>query len=93
MHIDAIEAVGPYGAMRAAGTIIRAEHEVVDYKLAAAIKQIGQTLFAVGSVENIILLDFHPRQAAALLTEFILKAREFLFFKKKPLSRLQPFGF
>ena len=56
----AVKSVRDRGVHRAAGLVARAEHEVVDQKLRAAVEQLRQRLLAVSGLERVLLLDPHP---------------------------------
>jgi len=56
----------------------RAKHEMVDDKLAAAVKQFRQRLFAARPVENVVLVHLDPGKISQLLVQFIAQSGEFL---------------
>src|SRR4051794_19915966 len=87
----AFDIVGPERTADAAFIPARAEHEVVDDQLAAAAEQAGQRLFAVRSIEQVILLYFDPGQFTALGTEPVSRPRKFLFVREMRLAQCGPF--
>ena len=90
VNVDAIEAVGAQGAMGATRLVVRAEHEMVDDELAAPLEEIGKRLIAVGTLEHVILCNFHPGKAAALFVQLILHLGKLLFLREEFLTRLDP---
>ena len=83
--------VGHRRAGRAAGLVARAEHEVVDEQLAAAVEQLRQRARAVVGREPVLLLDPDPGQLAPLPGQLVaqpgvlLLAREQLVAGGRPL--------
>ena len=80
MGHDAVESVGQVRATGATLFPSRTKHEVVDDELAASGEKIGERFFTLRSIENVILVDFFPRQGATLAAEFVAQAREFFLF-------------
>src|SRR4029450_3713772 len=60
-------------------------------ELAVAAEQFGKRPFALAGVEHVVLLDFHPRQAAAFGGDKITHARQGLFVFQVGLARREPF--
>jgi regulator of RNase E activity RraA len=60
---------------------------MLDHQLAAALEEIGQRALAVGRVEDVLLVDAHPRQRAALLGELVAQMRQ-LFLARQQFSAL-----
>src|ERR1700728_4763897 len=86
--------VGPQGAA-AAGMFWPAEDAglkegAVKDELRTALEQIEQADFAVRSIEAVLLVDGHPRHAAALSGHGVTGAGEFLFFDEQLLARRFP---
>src|SRR4029453_10138664 len=50
---------------------MRAEHEVGDHQLRAAVEQLEQVLRPVLGLEGVLLLDPHPGELTALPSEFV----------------------
>ena len=71
VHVDAVEVVRPERAARAALVPVGAEHEVIDHELAAAGEQVAERDAGLRRLEDIVLLDLHPRQLAALARELV----------------------
>src|SRR5262245_43674532 len=85
------QVVGDEGAALAPLVPSGVEHEVVDDKLAPALEQIAEGAAAVRTVEEVVLVDQHPWQFAALPAQFVSFPGEFLFGGKMLQTRLQPF--
>ncbi|MNO57938.1 hypothetical protein D3C76_484860 [compost metagenome] len=89
--------VGPVdvvGQERATGTAFIpafGEHEMVNDQLAAAIEQVGEFQFAIGSLEVVVLVDFHPGQGAPFCAEFVPLLGESLFVSQVLFARGEPF--
>src|SRR5207248_5090630 len=84
------------GQIRAAFATLfpaRAEHEMINNQLAASLEQIGQRLFSVWSVEDILLVDLDHRELAPCRTKRVTLASEFLFPRQQILPRDQPLSF
>ncbi len=64
---------------------------MVDDQLALVAEQVGQRFLAVRAVEGIGLVDFHPRQFAALAAERIAGAGKRFFLGKVGLAGNEPF--
>ena len=80
----AVEVVGPERAVLASHLGIRAEHEVVDHQLAAAIEQVGQRLPPLRAVERVLLGDGLPGEVPARLGQGVARAGELLFLLEEP---------
>ena len=68
-----------------------AEHEVLHQQLAAAVEQVGERAPALGRVEDVVLVDAHPRQRAALAGDLVAQARQFLLARQQRLALGNPF--
>src|SRR5882762_3062554 len=90
MHETAAEMVAEIGATGAAFFPVRAKHEVIDDELGFAAKEIGERLFSVGAIEDVVLFDFDPREFAALGAEGITLASELLFGGQKLFASGEP---
>src|SRR6266566_137224 len=78
-----LEVVGPERANRAAGLILRIEHEVVDEQLASAVEELGQGLLALRALEDVLLLDRLPGQGLPMSRQLVARAREFLLIREQ----------
>src|SRR6476646_3176146 len=83
--------VGFEGAAEAAFLPIGAEHEMVDDQLAASFEEIGQCDLPVRTVENVLLVDFHPREGATLGGELIAHPGKAFFIGKMLFAGIKPF--
>src|SRR5437016_2498630 len=90
----AVEAVRDRGADRAAGLIVRSEHEVVDHELRSPLEQFAERARSRSGLERVVLLDADPRQflpqASQLVTPtgvFLLEGQE-LVAGRDPLVAL-----
>src|SRR3546814_3698741 len=83
MRCHAVTVVGHEGATRATLLPSRAEHEVLHQQLPAALEQVGKAAPALGCVENVILVDAHPRQRAALAGDPVTQVRQFFFLRQR----------
>src|SRR5260370_36241633 len=77
MGNHSVEVVRPEEAVLAPDVPIRLVHEVIYDELAAAAKEVRQSLSAVLAFEYVLLLDALPGQLA-LPAELFAQAREFL---------------
>src|SRR3546814_12742666 len=91
MRCHAVTVVGHEGATRATLLPSRAEHEVLHQQLPAALEQVGKAAPALGCVENVILVDAHPRQRAALAGAPVTQVRQFFFLRQQRLALGKPF--
>src|SRR5436190_2433845 len=87
---DRIEIVGPERADRAAGVVLRIEHEVVDEELATTVEELRQRLLPARAVEDVLLLDRLPRQGLPLLRQLVACTRELLLLRKELLASFDP---
>ncbi len=62
-----------------------------DDELTAALEQIGERRFAGFGVEDIGLLDAHPRQFAPLSGKVVVQTRERFLLVEQFLARFEPF--
>src|SRR5438309_4625563 len=76
--------------MRIAGLVARAEHEVVDDQLAAAIQQLRQRPRAVVGVEPVFLPNPHPGQLTPLLGDLVAQPCVLLLARKQLLACGKP---
>src|SRR4029450_7977913 len=91
MRKDSVDVIDFKRATDALRLLPRPEHEVLDEKLAATIKQLGQRDLAFRRVERILLVDLYPRQRATCRGQWIAQACLFLFPFEQILARDQPF--
>src|SRR5216684_3889302 len=87
---DLVEVVRPERAVWTTLVPLRREHEVIDNELAPPTKELGESHRSLGTLEDILLLDFLPRQFAPLPAQFIAELCEFLLLRQKRFSRRQP---
>src|ERR1700730_5602891 len=80
MGNDSVEVVRPEAAVPAPDVPIRLVREAIYDELAAAAKQVRQSLSAVLAFEYVLLLDALPGQLVPLPAELFAQAREFLHF-------------
>src|SRR3954447_2154156 len=90
MREEPVHAVGHRRADGAAGGVGRAEHEVVDEELRAAVEQVRQGLRPLVGLEAVLLLDLHPGQLATPLCELVTAAGVLLLEPKQLLAGLVP---
>lgn len=74
-------AFGPFGS----------EHEVVDKELGSAGEQISQRPLGAGRIEDVLLVDLHPRQRPPLPGEFVAAPAVFLLSGEQRQARLKMF--
>ena len=55
-----------------------------------AFEQIGQRARAFAGVEDVVLVDAHPRQRAALVVDLVAQARQLLFARQQRLALGKP---
>src|SRR5262249_4949269 len=87
---DAVEAVRPEGTTGASLAPVGTEHKVVNDELAASREKVGEAHLSLRPVEDVVLLDFFPRERAALPGEIVPELREFLLFGEKRPPRCHP---
>jgi hypothetical protein len=92
MRGDAVKVIDDVGASGAAFLPARAEHEVIDDQLAAAVEKIGKSFSSGGGFKYVGLFHFFPGKFAALAAEFIAQAGEIFLFDQKFLPSGEPFG-
>jgi hypothetical protein len=90
VNIGAVHVVGEEGATGAALAQIPSPHEMIDDQLAAAVEELGERPFALGRIENVLLLDLHPRQRASLGSNEIAHAGECLLALEMRLACGKP---
>src|SRR5713226_9342214 len=88
---EAVDAVRDRRVDRAAGLVARAEHEVVDEQLTAAIKELRKHARAVLGVEAVLLLDTGPWQLASLARQLVAQPGVLLLAGEQLLARGRPF--
>ena len=66
MQCRPVEMIGEKRATRATLLPAGTEHEMVDDHLAAPIEEIGEPLFALRAIEDVVLFDLDPGQRAPL---------------------------
>ena len=54
------------------------------------VKEVGKRFLALRAIKDVVLFDFDPGLLAALCTELILEAREFLLLFEELFARLDP---
>ena len=69
----------------------RAEHEVVDEQLRAAVEQLAQRLGALVGVEPVVLLNANPRQLAPLPRKLVAQPGVLLLAVEQLLACGEPF--
>ncbi|MNL11465.1 hypothetical protein D3C87_1323030 [compost metagenome] len=70
---------------------IRAEHEMIDKQLAAAIEKLDECLSAGKRLEGIIFVDLHPRERLARRPHSVAQVGFFLLKHQKFKARIAPF--
>jgi hypothetical protein len=88
---DSIDVIDFERAADALRLLPRRQHEVFDEKLAASVEQLGQRHFAIRPIENIFLVDLHPRQRPAFRGQLIAQPSQFLLPLEQISSRHQPY--
>src|SRR6185436_14142038 len=91
MHHRALDLVGAERAAETTLLPVGTQHEMVDDQLAAAGEQIAQRLLAVGSFEDVGLVDLDPGQLARLLAQLVLGAQQLLFLGQQVAAGGNPF--
>jgi len=64
---------------------------VLHQQLAATFEQFGERATALGRVENVILVDAHPRQRPPLAGDLVTQPRQVLFARQQRLALGNPF--
>src|SRR5260370_4662864 len=90
MHESALDVVDLERAADAALLPAGAKHKMLDDQLAATVEEVSQHLRAVGSLEEVGLVDLDPRQFAAFGAQSVAQAGEFLFLRQMRLAGGQP---
>src|SRR5205814_3224019 len=93
MPIRAVKMIGQVGAAFATLFPARTEHEMINNQLAAALEQIGQSLFSLWAIKDIFLLDLDHWELAPCGTKRVALASELLFPRQQILPRDQPLSF
>jgi hypothetical protein len=63
---------------------------MVNNELAPSDKELGESLFSLGAIEDILLVDTSPRKFASELAEFVAQSRKLLFLRQHFFARLDP---
>jgi len=74
----AVDVIAQERTARATLLPIRTEHEMIEDQLTASVEEIGQRLFALRAVEDILLVDLDSRQLATLVAKRVSLMRELL---------------
>src|SRR5262245_19550558 len=86
-----VDMIGEERTARANVIRIGRQHEMIDRELASRAEQLGKRYLAFWTVKDIVLLDIHPGQGAALGSDAVMQMGEFAFSCEQALARLQPF--
>src|SRR5262245_922068 len=78
VEVRRVEPVGDRGAAGAALVPVRVVHEVVHDQLGTAAEQIGERGLAVFGVEQVLIVDAHPRQLAPQTGELVVPTGQLL---------------
>src|SRR5204862_5327172 len=84
-------AVGDRRARRAASSVVRPEHVVIDEKLRTSSKEVCQRGFPVLGLESVLLVDPDPGQLPPLPRQVVTAASVLLLRLEQLESRCQPF--
>src|SRR5262249_35460871 len=90
MHDKPVEAVRDRGTGRAAGSVVRPEHEMIDEELRAAAEEIRQRGVAFVGLESILLVDPNPWQFLTPLRQLVPPSRQLLLRLKQVDARCEP---
>src|SRR5262245_2166164 len=90
VDVDAVEVVGPEGAVLAAHLPIRGEHEVVDGELAPRAEEPGERFLPARPLERVRLVDLFPRELATLAAELVAQPGELLLLGEERDARGEP---
>jgi hypothetical protein len=91
VNVHAVAVVGHEGAARAALLPPWGEHEVLHQQLAPPFEQLAERAPTLGRVEDVALVDAHPRQRAALAGDLVAQGRQLLFAREQRLALGNPF--
>jgi hypothetical protein len=86
MEMRLVEPVGDGRTARTTFVPVGVEHEVVHEQLRPAVEQVGERGFAAFGVEEVVLVDPHPRQLAPLAGNVVVESGQFLL----GLEQLEP---
>ena len=86
-----VDMVGGEGAAGADVIRARRQHEVVDGELAPVAEQVGERAVALGTLEDIGLVDPDPGQLPALGAQRVELVGHGAFFGEKRLAGVEPF--
>jgi hypothetical protein len=79
------------GATHALRDLAGPHHEVLDEELAASVEQVGERDLAFRRVEDVLFLNLHPRQLAALPAQLISQPGKFFLLGEQLLAGCDPF--
>ncbi len=65
-------------------------HEVVDVELGTSLEHVDQPQFAVGTLEDVVLLDLHHRQPTPLRVDGVAQVGDLTFARQQLLAGGQP---
>jgi hypothetical protein len=75
VHSEAVEAVRDRRTRRAAASVLRAKHEVINKELRASSEEISESGRALVGLETVILFDSNPQQLLTSLRQFVAAPR------------------
>src|SRR5829696_4967319 len=78
-------------APRAGRLVVRPEHQVVDEQLRASGEELAEAAGALGPLEDVLLLDRHPRQLLALARELVAAPSQLLLLIQQLPPGREPF--
>jgi hypothetical protein len=55
---------------------------MIDDQLTASLEEIAKRFFAIGSIENVLLVDFNPWQPSPMPAHFIAQPSQFLLTRQ-----------
>src|SRR5205823_1578244 len=87
---EVADLVDEHRAAVATHILIRPEHEVVEKQLPATFEEIEQPSLARGPVEDVVLIDVHPREPATLGGKIVARARGLLLLDEQRVPRRLP---
>src|SRR6187399_3205844 len=76
---------------RAALLPVWSKHEVLDDQLVSPREEVRKGHLAARCVEDVVLLDLHPRQLAPFGAQLVAQAGAFLFLLQQLLASCDPF--
>src|ERR1051325_2122432 len=90
MHGDPVEAVRNRRTARTPGFVVRSEHEMINEKLRATLKEVCQRSAPFVGFEPILLPNGNPRQFLSLSCDLVAAPRQFLFGLEQLQARGEP---